>query len=585
LVWVPRNLCAAVPQGVTAEQAAFATLGAIALHGVRQAGIQVGETVAVIGLGVLGLLTTGLLAASGCLVLAADPDRERAALGQGLGARAVAPPGEGFRDLVARHTERRGADAVIITAGTDSNAPIVEAGIIARDRARVVIVGAVPADVPRSPFYEKEIDVRFSRSYGPGRYDRAYEEGGQDYPIGYVRWTEQRNLAAFLELVQAGKLNLDSLVTHRFPISNALDAYAVVTNRSEPSLGVLITYPEEPNRNRRRPAVRAVVGIREGSIGLGLIGAGSFARNVLLPAIVGQPGVSLMGVVTSSGLTARAVADRYRFAYAASDEAEVFTDREVHGVIIATRHHLHASQVLAALAVGKHVFVEKPLCLTSGELDKILEAHRAASERFGERILMVGFNRRFAPGTAKLRALLAGRVGPVHLHYRINAGHIPSESWVHDPMEGGGRWLGEGCHFVDLANYLVGAALDRVHGEASPEDSVEAMLRYRDGSVATIAYLSQGHPALPKERIEILGNGSVLTLDDFMSVEWHTPGDTGRETAKRQDKGHRAEIKAFLGALREGGQLPISLIDLSASTRATILVQDAIRTGTPQPLA
>ena len=579
VTWVPQNLCARVPSGpdgaarVPLEDAAWSTLGAIALQGVRQLEPRLGECVAVIGLGLLGLLSVQLLRANGCEVLAADPDPARCRLAEELGAREATAPGAAFAAAVERRTGGRGADGVLITAATESRDPIVHAGQVARERARVVIVGAVPVDVPRSPYYEKELEVRFSRSYGPGRYDPRYEEGGQDYPIGYVRWTEQRNLEGFLDLLASGGVKVGPLVTHRFGIAEATQAYELLTGRREPCLGIVLDYPDPPARHTRVPA--AAVGIGSGELGVGLIGPGSFARSTLLPAVQAVPGVRLRGVAAATGLTVASVTERHGFAFGTTAADEVLADADTHAVIIATRHHLHAGQVIAALRAGKHVYVEKPLCIREEELEPILAAAAAAPDR----LLMVGFNRRFAPLVRRLEALMGRRSGPVQLHYRINAGRVPPQSWVHDPEVGGGRIIGECCHFLDLAAAIIGQPALRISATASAADSIAALASYPDGSAATVEYFSFGHPAVPKERLEVVCDGGIYRLDDFRSLSWDAPAGKGSETGGTQDKGHRNSVAAFLAAVRGGGPAPVGLADQIASMRTTFRAIEAAATG------
>lgn len=580
LTWVPNNLCARVPTGpdgtplVPLEDAAWSTLGAIALQGVRQLEPRLGECVAVIGLGLLGLLSVQLLRANGCEVLAADPDPDRCRLAEQLGAREATTPGAAFAALVDRRSGARGADGVLITAATESRDPIVHAGQVARERARVVIVGAVPVDVPRSPYYEKELEVRFSRSYGPGRYDPSYEEGGQDYPLGYVRWTEQRNLEAFLDLLASGGVRVAPLVTHRYGIVEATGAYDLLTGRREPCLGIMLDYPDPPGRQTRLPARTTAAG--HGGLGVGLIGPGSFARSTLLPAVQAVPGVRLRGVAAATGLTVASVTERHGFAFGTTAAEDVLADAETHAVIIATRHHLHAAQVIAALRAGKHVYVEKPLCIREEELAPILAAAAAAPDR----LLMVGFNRRFAPLVRRLAQLMGRRAGPVQLHYRINAGRVPAQSWVHDPEIGGGRIIGECCHFLDLAAAIVGQAAERISAAATTSDSISALASYPDGSVATVEYFSFGHPSVSKERLEVVCDGGIYRLDDFRSLSWDSAAGRGTESGGTQDKGHRGSIAAFMEAVRSGGAAPVPLGDQVASMQATFRAIEAAAAGT-----
>jgi predicted dehydrogenase/threonine dehydrogenase-like Zn-dependent dehydrogenase len=582
LVWVPELLCARVPadvaQEVSLRDAAFATLGSIALQGIRQAGLRLGETVAVTGLGLIGLLSVQLAKANGCRVVAADLDAERIALARRLGADAAVRAGEEYEAAVRQATGGRGADAVLLTAATDSAEPVREAGRLARDRAVLVIVGAVPADLPRSPYFEKELEVRFSRSYGPGRYDPAYEEGGHDYPIGYVRWTEQRNMEAFLDLLAQGRVTLDPLVTHRFPIAEAERAYAVLMDGSSRALAIVLDYPSRPDPTTRVDLKTSPASARSaltGTVRIGLIGASGFARAVMIPALASLRDVRLRGLAAGHGLNARSVAEAAGFEYCTSDPAELLADPEVDAVMIATRHGLHAGQVVAALEAGKRVFVEKPLCLDEDQLARILAAWAAA----GRPPLMVGFNRRFSPHTHRVRELFAGRRDPLAVHYRINAGMLPPTSWILDPAEGGGRILGEVCHFADLAAALVGAQPVHVTAETVAPDGVAAMLRFPDGSVASVHYVSGGHAGVPKERIEVIGAGLVAVVDDFRTTSWSGPGGTGKLAERTQDKGHRAEFTEFIRAVRAGEQPAPGFAESVQSTVTTFRIRDAAAGG------
>jgi predicted dehydrogenase/threonine dehydrogenase-like Zn-dependent dehydrogenase len=587
LVWVPQLLCARVPTSgpreVRLADAAFATLGAIALQGFRQGELRLGETVAVTGLGLLGLLTVQLAKAAGCRVVAADLDPDRITLALRLGADIAVRAGEEYETAVRQATAGRGADAVLITAATDSAEPVRQAGRLARDRAVVVVVGAVPADVPRSPFYEKEVEVRFSRSYGPGRYDASYEEQGHDYPVGYVRWTEQRNLEAVLDLLAQGRLELEPLVNHRFSIADAEKAYQVLTDPAAKALAIVLEYPGAVARTSRVDLVpeparpRAPV---DGKVRIGVIGASGFARAVMIPALQALPEVSLRGMAAANGLNARSAATQAGFEYCTSEYRDLLADAEIDAVLIATRHGLHAEQAVAALEAGKRVFVEKPLCLTEEELDRIVAAWQAA----GRPAAMVGFNRRFSPHTTKVQNLFAGRSGPLSVHYRINAGRLPAGSWVNDPVEGGGRILGEVCHFADLSAALVGAQPVHAAAEAVGPDGVAATLRYPDGSVAVLQYLSGGHSKVPKERIEVVGAGTVAVIDDFKTTTWHSPAGEGKFAPGGQDKGHRAEFAAFVRSVREGTSEPLSFAECVGSTAATFRIRDAAAAGVGLPV-
>jgi len=585
--YVPRNLLAKLPDGVGMDAAAFATVAAIALQGVRQAAPTLGERIAVLGLGLIGQITVQLLRANGCRVLGFDPNPARARLAEQLGAQcAVSADLEAAAD---RFTDGEGLDGVIVAASAPNSGPLEQAGEISRLRGRVVVVGLVGMEVPRSLYYRKELDLRMSMSYGPGRYDPDFEERGFDYPIAHVRWTEQRNLQAVLELIADGRLRLDPLVTHRFSIDRALDAYELITTGREPYLGVLLEYGADDEEPRApQPALRLRSEPRaKDRLGIGLVGAGGFAQSVLLPALKATGGFDPIAVASAGGTTARRIGEQYGFRVATSDAHAVVRDPEVDVVFVLTRHDLHAPFVVEALDAGKHVFTEKPLALSNEELDAITKAREGAR---GD--VMVGFNRRFAPLVGKIVEHFEGRAQPLVMLYRINAGFIPREHWVHDPVEGGGRILGEACHFVDLLHHLAGAPPVRVSAECIAggakyrgDDNVAITLRFADGSIGTVIYTASGDDRMPKERLEVFGEGGVAVLDDFRSLELARGGKAHRERAANQDKGFAEEMRRFLAAVREGGPMPIPFEQSLASSRATIAVLEALRTGAPVVLA
>ncbi len=578
LIWVPENLCVRIPDGVSFEDASFATIGAIALQGIRQAEAKFGETVAVIGLGLLGQLTVQMLRASGCRVIGVDVDPWKVELARGY-ADIVLTRDADVVGTTYTLTDGRGADSVIITAAAPSNDPFVLAGEIARDRAHVVLVGAVPIEVPRSPYYEKELDVRLSRSYGPGRYDRAYEEKGVDYPVGYVRWTENRNMQAFLQGVASKHISLEKLITHRVPLLEAERAYDLVAGEiSEKFLGVILKYPEE--LSGERPIPTAGVLKRETRINVGFIGAGSFAGGTLLPILKALPDVSLAKVCTAGGLTARDTAIRHEFAASVADPAMILDDDSINTVFVATRHDSHAEFTADALAKGKAVFVEKPLALTREQLAKVMNVAGDG------RRLMVGFNRRFSPHTEKLKRAFSGVSGGLAITIRVNAGPIQADSWIHDPDSGGGRLLGEGCHFIDLAQAIGGAVITRVFaaGVGLPDpssrlrDNLAITLELANGSVASILYTSKGDMTIGKERVEVFGGGISAVIDDFHTTTITRHGKTERFKTT-QDKGHREELRLFARVVTHGAAAPIPLTELRATTLATIGALEALETG------
>jgi predicted dehydrogenase/threonine dehydrogenase-like Zn-dependent dehydrogenase len=580
VVFVPRNLAVRVPDGVSLEDAAYVTVGAIALQGVRIQAPLLGESVAVIGLGVLGQLAVQILRASGCRVLGIDLDPAKVQLARELGAEAAVLRTDDVAAAVSVFTGGRGMDGVLIAAATSSNDPVELAGEIARDRAVVTMVGATGMEVPRKPYYEKELQLRLSRSYGPGRYDPEYEEKGRDYPIGYVRWTERRNMEEFLRLVATGQVQPSALTTHRFPIERAEEAYTLIGGGGEPFAGVMLTYAE-----RTAPAVRTLhlkpAAPRAGTLGVGFVGAGNFARAVLLPRFEKAAGAALVGVSTSTGMNARSAGERFGFRYATTDTAALLGDADVHAVVVATRHASHARLSADALRAGKAVFVEKPLALDEEGLQEVLAAQ---AETGG--VLTVGFNRRFSPLAAEVKRAFAPGL-PLAITYRVNAGPIPRDHWIHDPVEGGGRIIGEVCHFVDLCQFLAGDLPVEAfaHAVGGPEgglhDTVAITLRFAGGSVATIAYFATGDKSFAKERVEVFGAGTLAVLDDFREVEISRGGKRKKTRKMSQDKGFDEEVAAFVAAARGGGTLPIPLADLVATTRATFAIEESLRTGRP----
>ncbi|HME35196.1 MAG TPA: bi-domain-containing oxidoreductase [Candidatus Sulfotelmatobacter sp.] len=592
---VPRLLVARIParpagDEVPFDEAAFATLGAVALHGIRNAEAKLGDLVAVIGLGLLGQLTVQLLKAAGCRVLGIDLDLVRADLAQRMGADCATSSATSFRDLCGETSRGVGVDSVLITAETSSSDPVNLAGAVARDRAIVVAVGTVGMDIERKAYYEKELDFRVSRSYGPGRHDAAYEQKGRDYPIGYVRWTETRNMEAFVQLLAEKKVDVGALITHRFSIERAETAYSLITGKSrEPFLGVVIQYaiddsrtlavvPEHSATPQSQPATATGVSV-------GLLGAGVFAGGTLVPAMKASRSTTLVSVCAANGSRAQHVERKFGFRNCTTDEAQLIHDPAVNAVVIATRHHLHAKQVLAALAAGKHVFCEKPLCLSEEELHSIVSAYLGVPT--AERpTLMVGFNRRFAPMAARMKSFLAPISEPLALHYRINAGYFPPDHWVNDREQGGGRILGEVCHFVDLLMFLAASPIVEVEARTVGNsgrysgDNVIVSLRFANGSEGTISYLANGDRAFSKERIEVFGGGSAAVLEDFRRLELVRGGRKEILHSRwRQDKGHRGEWAAFVQAVQRRTQAPIPFEELACSTLATLRLDESALTG------
>ncbi|MDZ4805625.1 MAG: bi-domain-containing oxidoreductase [Candidatus Eisenbacteria bacterium] len=581
-VVVPANLCARVPDGVELKHACFTTVGVIALQGVRQADVKLGERVAVIGLGLVGQLTVQLLKAAGCKVLGIDVNPAACELALQSGADRVANRTiDDVEAISAAMTDGFGVDAILITAAASTNDPVELAARIARDRATVVMVGVTGMDLPRDLYFAKDLQFRLSRSYGPGRYDALYEEAGVDYPIGYVRWTEGRNFEAFLDLLAAKRLNLDLLTTHAFKIDDALKAYDVITGKTgERFLAVLIEYPDAASRMQRSIAVGTVgTGSTSGKVVLGVIGAGNYAQAMLLPHLKGRTDVELAAVATSSGVTARKVAERSGFAIAATDPDEIINNDRINAVIIATRHHLHAKYVLAALAKGKAVFVEKPLVMNRGELEQVALALADASAR-----VQVGFNRRFAPTAIAAREFMQSAATQTMI-YRVNAGPLPANHWTRDPEQGGGRLIGEGCHFIDFLIYLAGSLPERVHarglggGAQDASDSWILDMGFQNGSIGSILYTATGDPAFPKERVESFGAGRVAVIDDFKTGFVMSGGNRKSIGSSSQDKGQAPQVGAFLDMVAKRTPMPIPRDQLLAGASTMFGALESMREG------
>ena len=586
LIWVPRSLCVPIPENVDYESAAFVALGSIAMQGVRVAEVKVGEHVAVLGLGLVGLVTAQILQAAGCTVWGVDPDPDRVALARELGV-AFATSDSDF--ISAGDLPRGGgADAVIITAATKSNQPIDLAGQIARDRAVVVVVGDVRVDVPREHYYRKELQVRYSRSYGPGRYDPAYEEKGIDYPPGYVRWTEKRNMQAFLDMVAAGKIDVPRLVTHRFEITRATEAYELLTGKGK-HLAILLDYPAPAKTSRRleiRPSYpeKRVTSPRAGKIRIGWIGAGSFSRAKLLPALRKLNNLEMVGLANATGLSAHRVGKSFGFQYCTTDAAEVLHDPNIDAVFIGTRHHLHGPMVMAALQSGKHVFVEKPLCVNEQELDSISRLYARS-----DRILCAGFNRRFSPFARQCKEFFSTGRGPLSFLYRINAGRLPEGHWAQDPEQGHGRVIGEVCHFVDLFAFLSDALPTEVQawavGESGDESNLHIQVSMADGSKGEILYLASGDASVSKERLEVFGRGHTAICEDFRKSYFHHSNRCQSKSLFQQDKGHAQEMRRFADAVAGKAPPPIPFENLWATTLATFRIRESLLGGGPRPVA
>ena len=570
LVAVPQNLCARIPPGVSAESAVFTVLGSIGLQGIRLAQPTFGETFVVSGLGVIGLLTAQLLLAHGCRVLGLDPDPSKCKLAGSLGIDALdLSSGVDPVSWCLDHTEGVGVDGVLITASTSSSEPVHVAAQVCRQRGRIVLVGVTGLEIRRELFYKKELTFQVSCSYGPGRYDPSYEQNGLDYPIGFVRWTEQRNFEAVIHALASGALSTDLLISHRFSVDEAVVAYDLLRSR-ENSLGILLDYPGTADTELRTTHLKNDSLVRTYSSNtstpfVGVIGAGNYASRMLIPAFA-KAGACFHSIAASSGISPVHVGRKFGFRYATTDVPSLLAESSCNTVVIATRHNTHASLIQQALTAGKHVFVEKPLCLTAEELTTIQDAHT------GDHLLMVGFNRRFAPLLLELRNELQRCRGPKAFVYTINAGVIPSDHWTQDPSIGGGRLLGEACHFVDLLFHLASSSIEDLKflsvADTKPcPDTFSLQLRFADGSIGTVHYFSNGSRAFPKERLEVFTDGKVLRLDNFRKLQaWGIPGFRTRRLFS-QDKGQQACCAAFLSAIQAGGPDPIPASELFAVQR------------------
>ncbi|MEW1659454.1 bi-domain-containing oxidoreductase [Streptomyces sp. NPDC093707] len=593
LNWVPRNLYAPVPDGLAPRHAAFGTVGAIAMQGVRRGEPQLGEVALVIGLGLIGQLVVQLLVASGVRVVGVDPDPARCGLAVRLGAAACGDPASAAVEAaVAELTDGHGVDQVYLAAGGGSNQPVELAAQLSRDRGRVVDIGKCRLDLPWNAYYEKELDVRFSRSYGPGRYDPEYELQGRDYPIGYVRWTERRNLACFLDLVARGRVDVEPLVSHVAAFDDAVETYRRLEDGDVKAVAVLFRYPEHAGAGEAEAPAVAVpaVHVRHSPVRatrtpvrLAFVGAGNYATSMLLPHLAGREGVELSAVVTTTALSAANAQRKFGFAEATTDLDAVLGDKAVDAVFVVTRHSSHAELTRQALLAGKTVFVEKPLALTEDELAGVL----AAVEESGNDRLQVGFNRRFAPLLTEAKQRFGARTGPASLRYLVNAGRLQHGSWYLQQGTEGSRFEGEGGHFIDTASWLLGADPVSVYALApSGNEDLQVVLRYPDGSTATLSYLTTGAPGFPKETLDLVADGKVLRLDDFVRASVYGPKKwVSSRLPKARDKGQSAELAAFIKAVRTGGPMPVPLQSLVATTAATLAVRAGLVGGAPVTLA
>ncbi len=575
--YVPKNLMVKIPDGVDDVDAAFVTVGAIALQGVRQTDPKLGEKVAVMGLGLLGQLTVQLLKANGCKVIGSDVDPDKIELAKKLGADEACHASE----LITKASELtggHGVDAVIIAASTPSNQPIIDAADISRMRGRVVLVGMVGMDVPRNSYYKKELELKLSMAYGPGRYDPEYEEKGIDYPYDLVRFTEQRNFEAFLGLIQEGKITPKELITHSYDFDDAMKAYDLLEGRiKEKYLGIVLNYKRDIKLEDEKIVKRSEKAVSSDKVNVGLIGAGNFTKSVILPNLQKVKGYELVGLCTATGVSAEGTGKKYDFKYITTDSDEVFKNEEINTIFVTTRHNDHASKVLKAIENDKHCFVEKPLCIYEEELEEIEKAYT------GRTIVQVGFNRRFSPMIKKMKEKVNGAIA---VNYRVNAGIIPKDVWIQDRTIGGGRIIGEVCHFIDTCSYLTDSKVVSVYAttvqkddQSIPdEDNVNIILNYANGSSATISYYAYGGSAMPKEYIELFGNGVSMQMNDFRELTIFSGSKKEKIKQANQDKGFVEEFKAFKEAVKSG-KPAIEFESIVNTTRVTFKILESIRSG------
>ena len=585
LNWVPQNLYSRVPDGLAAEHAAFGTVGAIAMQGVRRGEPQLGDVALVIGLGLIGQLVVQLLVAAGVRVVGVDPDEGRCKLAEQLGAQVCSHPGSGVVDAaVAEITGGHGVDQVYLAAGGSSNEPVELAATLSRDRGRVVDIGKCRLDLPWNAYYEKELDVRFSRSYGPGRYDPSYELEGRDYPIGYVRWTERRNLECFLDLAARGRVDVAPLISHIAPFDSAVETYRALNAGELKAVAVLFEYAGQPVPEispvlaAPAPAARTATPVRPGqALRVAFVGAGNYASSMLLPHLTERSDVELRTVVTTSALSASNAQRKFGFGAVSTELDAVLADPSVDAVFVVTRHSSHAELTRRALLAGKAVFVEKPLALSVEELESVLAAVRES----GNDRLQVGFNRRFAPLLGEAKGRLGRRIGPATVRYLVNAGQLDAQSWYNQRAGEGSRFVGEGGHFVDTVGWLLDADPVSVVATATPgHQDLQILLGYPDGSTAVITYATSGASGFPKETIDLLADRKVLRFDDFAraSVYGRRRWSSSRIPRGRH-KGQAAQLDAFVAAVRSGTPMPVSLDSLVATTLATLAVESSLATG------
>jgi polar amino acid transport system substrate-binding protein len=598
--WIPINLCCKIPKiknseknlldsYLPTEQAAFTTVGAIAMQGVRQAEINVGENVAVIGLGLVGLLSCLILKAAGCNVMGVDLDPAKTKLALKIGIDVAGAIGSiDIEQMALSFSDGHGVDAVLVTTGTKSNEPILMAGTIARDRGTIVDVGINKMDIPWHLYYAKELVLKQSRSYGPGRYDPEYEMNGKDYPIGYVRWTEKRNMDSFLKLMASGKINVQNLITHSFSFDDAQDAYQIIEGKSsELYVGIILEYDHKEARLKesRIRSLKVNPPKTVSIVNLGVIGAGNFARTMLLPYLKSN-GVNLTAIATATGISCKDTARKFDFEQCTTDYQELLDDKKTNTILVATRHNMHGMLVHASLKAGKHVYTEKPLCLSEDELGEISSLYRKKVEENTPLLILVGFNRRYAPLVKNMKKFFYGRNEPMIMHYRVNAGFKEKKDWYQDKEIGGGRVIGEICHFIDTFQYMTNAIPTSVYAQTiqtdnqmtTLEDNIIITIQFSDGSIGSITYLANGDPQFPKEYMEVFCENQVAVMDNFSSLTTMTKGKKKVKKAIIQDKGHKEEMLVFIDSIKNQ-KMPIAFESLYATTLATFKVQESIKRG------
>jgi polar amino acid transport system substrate-binding protein len=584
IVAVPQNLVVKIPENVSFEEASFTTLGSIALQGVRQAGPKLGEKVCVIGLGLLGQLTGQLLKANGCDVFGIDLSDRLLKLANGFSvAKGINRYDPNLLSACDNFTNGFGFDSIIITAAAPTNDPIVLSTEICRKKGKIIVVGAVKMDIPRDPyFYRKELELKISCSYGPGRYDVEYEEGGIDYPFAYVRWTEQRNMEAFLDMVSKGLVDVKPLITHTYNIEQAEDAYEIVLGKNpEPHIAILLKYGEN---KEKFSTFKSIKNEPVKNINIGFIGAGSFAQSYLIPNVKSS-GSSLDTVVTSKGITSKNVAEKFGFNVCSTDIKDILDKKEINTVFIATPHSSHATQVIQSLQAQKNVFVEKPLAISEEELNDIIQ-----TKTINNFPLMVGFNRRFAPICVAIKKEFVNAGEPLVINIRVNAGYIPKDHWTQIPEIGAGRIIGEMCHFIDLMQFFTDAIPVKVYAECiqskneklKVDDNIAIIIKFNDGSVGNLTYVANGDKALPKEHIEIFGASKAAVINDFQNGNLYSNNKS--KSLKSVGKGHQQEVQAFLNSLAEGKSAPISFDSICLTTLTTFKIIDSLKTGLPQEI-